>query len=153
MKDRLEKLKKKGKVVEYIQKVRIFCLGLLCAANNAFVAPPFAGYFRRCRCIRMLCPLMKISWPRSNQIPRIQSAFADNQYLAFTELTRLIHTHSISKLVVVGLATDYCVRWTAIDSRKFGITTEVVKAGIRAVYPENADAVLQELESWGCSIV
>ncbi|KAF8607547.1 Isochorismatase hydrolase [Ceratobasidium sp. AG-I] len=110
VKDRLEKLKEKGKIVEYIQK-------------GTYVEVD------------------------------AYSAFADNQYLTFTDLTRLIHIHNISKLVVVGLATDYCVRATAIDSHKFGVTTEVVKAGIRAVYPENEDAVLQELETWGCSIV
>ncbi|CAE6394871.1 unnamed protein product [Rhizoctonia solani] len=81
------------------------------------------------------------------------SAFADNQYMAFTPLVRLVYTHQIDRLVVVGLATDYCVRATAIDSRKFGIDTEVVQAGIRAVFPENAATVLQELKSWGCSIV
>jgi nicotinamidase-related amidase len=73
--------------------------------------------------------------------------------LAFTELTRLVHTHDINKLVVVGLATDYCVRATAIDSRKFGVATEVVRKGVRAVFSDNEEAVLAELETWGCSIV
>ncbi|KAG8745799.1 hypothetical protein FRC10_007061 [Ceratobasidium sp. 414] len=81
-----------------------------------------------------------------------KSAFADNQYLAFTELARLVHTHGINKLVVVGLATDYCVRATAIDSRKFGIATEVVRKGVRAVFPDNEEAVLNELQTWGCTI-
>ncbi|EUC66534.1 pyrazinamidase/nicotinamidase [Rhizoctonia solani AG-3 Rhs1AP] len=107
---RLEKLRKSGRVVEYIKK----------GAN-----------------------LQVDSY----------SAFADNQYMAFTPLVRLVYTHQIDKLVVVGLATDYCVRATAIDSRKFGVETEVVQAGIRAVFPDNTVTVLQELESWGCSIV
>ncbi|KAG8787969.1 hypothetical protein FRC12_015031, partial [Ceratobasidium sp. 428] len=87
VKSRLEKLKKAGKVVEYIQK------GTGVEVDS-------------------------------------YSAFADNQYLAFTELIRLVHIHNIDKLVVVGLATDYCVRSTAIDSRKFGIATEVVRKGV-----------------------
>jgi nicotinamidase-related amidase len=45
--------------------------------------------------------------------------------MSFTDLARLVHTNRIDKLVVVGLATDYCVRATAIDSRKFGLKTEV----------------------------
>ncbi|CAE6439842.1 unnamed protein product [Rhizoctonia solani] len=89
----------------------------------------------------------------ANQLVDSYSAFADNQYMAFTPLVRLVYTHQIDKLVVVGLATDYCVRATAIDARKFGFATEVVQAGIRAVFPDNAAAVLQELESWGCSVV
>ncbi|KAG9127128.1 NAD(+) salvage pathway protein [Ceratobasidium sp. 392] len=110
VKNRLEKLKKAGKVVEYIQK------------GTSVEVDAY-------------------------------SAFADNQYLAFTELTRLVHTHDITKLVVVGLATDYCVRATAIDSRKFGIATEVVRKGVRAVFPNNEEAVLKELQAWGCAIV
>ncbi|QRV72667.1 isochorismatase domain-containing protein 2 [Ceratobasidium sp. AG-Ba] len=81
------------------------------------------------------------------------SAFADNQYLGFTQLARLVHTHGITRLVVVGLATDYCVRATAIDSRKFGIATEVVRKGMRAVFPGNEEAVIKELEAWGCTVV
>ncbi|KAG9097884.1 hypothetical protein FRC06_007066 [Ceratobasidium sp. 370] len=109
VKTRLDKLKKAGKVVEYIQK-----------GTNVEVDS--------------------------------YSAFADNQYLAFTQLARLVHTHGINKLVVVGLATDYCVRATAIDSRKFGIATEVVRKGVRAVFPDNEEAVLNELQAWGCTI-
>ncbi|ELU45638.1 Isochorismatase domain-containing protein [Rhizoctonia solani AG-1 IA] len=45
--------------------------------------------------------------------------------MSFTPLVRLVYTHQIDRLVIVGLATDYCVRATAIDSRKFGIGTEV----------------------------
>ncbi|QRW16253.1 isochorismatase domain-containing protein 2 [Rhizoctonia solani] len=81
------------------------------------------------------------------------SAFADNQYMSFTPLVRLVYTHQIDRLVIVGLATDYCVRATAIDSRKFGIGTEVVQSGIRGVFPENESIVLEELKTWGCSIV
>ncbi|GAB1519846.1 hypothetical protein RhiTH_002917 [Rhizoctonia solani] len=99
------------------------------------------------------------------------SAFADNQYMSFTPLVRLVYTHQIDRLVIVGLATDYCVRATAIDSRKFGIGTEVgthlgtpisalimfslkvVQSGIRGVFPENESTVLEELKTRGCSIV
>jgi nicotinamidase-related amidase len=38
------------------------------------------------------------------------SAFAMNNYVQFTELPRILFSKGITKLTVVGLATDYCVR-------------------------------------------
>lgn len=61
--------------------------------------------------------------------------------------------HKIAELVVVGLATDFCVRATAIDARKFGFGVQLVSDGVRAVYQENAEKVFAELERWGCKVV
>lgn len=52
-----------------------------------------------------------------------------------------------------GLATDYCVRYTAIDACKFGFKTKVVTDAVRAVDTANTGNVLSELEAWGCSLV
>ncbi|KIM25599.1 hypothetical protein M408DRAFT_26145 [Serendipita vermifera MAFF 305830] len=78
------------------------------------------------------------------------SAFADNQYTLFTPLAKLLHSSGISHVVICGLATDYCVRATAIDARKFGFTTKVLTDAIRAVDPAKSDEVLSELVNWGC---
>ena len=66
---------------------------------------------------------------------------------------KILHEHQITHTVVCGLATDYCVRYTAIDACKFGFKTKVVTDAIRAVDSENAGNVLSELEVWGCSLV
>ncbi|EJD53592.1 nicotinamidase [Auricularia subglabra TFB-10046 SS5] len=82
------------------------------------------------------------------------SAFADNQYMAFTGLARVLHERGIRKVDIVGLATDYCVRATAIDAAKFGFETSVVSAGTMAVGGAGRKAeVLAELGRWGCRIV
>jgi len=81
------------------------------------------------------------------------SAFADNQYTFFTPLARLLHSNDISAVVVCGLATDYCVRATAIDSCKFAFQTFVVRDAIRPVDPAANDKVLAELQKWGCAII
>lgn len=54
------------------------------------------------------------------------SAFADNAYLKFTDLPKVLFSNGIERVVAVGLATDYCVRATVIDARKFGLETVVV---------------------------
>jgi nicotinamidase/pyrazinamidase len=50
-----------------------------------------------------------------------------------TELDRLLREAGAKRLVVVGLATDYCVQATALDARLRGYPTTVLAAGIRAV--------------------
>ncbi|KDQ56964.1 hypothetical protein JAAARDRAFT_178399 [Jaapia argillacea MUCL 33604] len=81
------------------------------------------------------------------------SAFASNHYVRFTELPKILFSRDIRKLTVVGLATDYCVRATAIDARKFNFEVDVVRAGVRAVDSDKENDVLGELEKWGCNII
>ncbi|KAG8825325.1 NAD(+) salvage pathway protein [Serendipita sp. 401] len=81
------------------------------------------------------------------------SAFADNQYTFFTPLARILHAAGVTKVVVCGLATDYCVRATAIDARKFGFETKLLTDAVRAVDPTKETDILSELEVWGCQLV
>ena len=50
-----------------------------------------------------------------------------------TELHQLLTAAGISKLVIAGLATDYCVLATALDARTRDYPTTLLAAGIRAV--------------------
>ena len=50
-----------------------------------------------------------------------------------TELDDLLTDAGVSHVVIVGLATDYCVLATGLDARARGYTTTVLAAGIRAV--------------------
>ncbi|KZO93723.1 nicotinamidase [Calocera viscosa TUFC12733] len=81
------------------------------------------------------------------------SAFADNQYAFFTPLIKSLHSAGIHTVVVVGLATDYCVKFTAIDSCKFGFRTLVVKEAVRGVDSKATQQVFGELQEWGCELV
>lgn len=50
-----------------------------------------------------------------------------------TELEGLLRDRGIERVVVCGLATDYCVNATAIDARRLGFRTEVLEDAIAAV--------------------
>jgi len=50
-----------------------------------------------------------------------------------TELEGLLRDRSIDKVVVVGLATDYCVSSTALDAARLGFRTEVLQDAIASV--------------------
>lgn len=63
--------------------------------------------------------------------------FSDVWKLHKTELEEFLLKNNISHVVAVGLAYDYCVLNSAIDSALSGFTTTVIKNCCRSVYPEN----------------
>ena len=71
-----------------------------------------------------------------------------------TKLSGLLHDHGIERVVVVGLATDYCVKETALDARREGFATEVLEAAVRAVDLEAGDGAraLDDLADAGAVI-
>lgn len=50
-----------------------------------------------------------------------------------TEMAAMLRAHDVSVVAVVGLATDYCVKSTALDAAASGYVTRVLADGIRAV--------------------
>jgi nicotinamidase/pyrazinamidase len=56
-----------------------------------------------------------------------------------TELASLLRERGVKRVVVAGLATDYCVKETAIDAARLGWDTTVLTEAIRAVNLEEGD--------------
>jgi nicotinamidase/pyrazinamidase len=56
-----------------------------------------------------------------------------------TSLDELLRERNIERLVICGLATDYCVVETAVDARMLGYPVEVIAAAIRAVNLDPGD--------------
>jgi nicotinamidase/pyrazinamidase len=67
--------------------------------------------------------------------PRIDSysGFFDNGHRKATGLGDYLKSLGVTELVVLGLATDYCVKWTALDARELGFGVRVVEDGCRGV--------------------
>ncbi|MDH3679673.1 MAG: bifunctional nicotinamidase/pyrazinamidase [Acidimicrobiia bacterium] len=61
------------------------------------------------------------------------SGFFDNARRKRTELEDLLHRLDVDEVELIGLATDYCVQFTALDAADLGFRTAVVAAGCRAV--------------------
>lgn len=83
------------------------------------------------------------------------SAFFDNQHLRSTGLAEYLKERSISDLYVAGLATDYCVKFSALDARKLGFNVYVIPEGCRAVNLDPADEprAYAEMRAAGVQIV
>jgi nicotinamidase/pyrazinamidase len=71
-----------------------------------------------------------------------------------TELEGLLRDRDIDKVVVVGLATDYCVSSTALDAARLGFKTEVLQDAIAAVNlnPGDGDTALGAMRAAGCAL-
>lgn len=66
-----------------------------------------------------------------------------------TGLAEQLKSLKVDRVGVTGIATEYCVRATALDSARAGFQTEVLSDAIRAVKPEETTKVLNELERSG----
>ena len=65
------------------------------------------------------------------------------------ELLERLRKDRVRRVVVVGFATDHCVRATALDALRFGFVTSVVENAVRAVDPRAGRDALAEIASRG----
>lgn len=72
-----------------------------------------------------------------------------------TELHARLKEHAVQQVRICGVATDWCVKSTAIDALSLGYTVEVIRAGIAAVAlsPGDEDAALREITQAGGVLV
>jgi nicotinamidase/pyrazinamidase len=61
------------------------------------------------------------------------SAFFENDQKTPTGLTGYLRTRGVEKLTIVGLATDYCVAYSAIDGARSGFEVTVLETMCRAI--------------------
>ena len=72
-----------------------------------------------------------------------------------TELAALLRERGTTRVVVVGLATDYCVKETALDALRAGLSTTVLEEAVRAVdlAPGDGRRALDELQRAGAEVL
>ena len=77
-------------------------------------------------------------------------------YSAFdaTSLAETLRARGVDAVTVVGLATDYCVKNTALDALREGFAVRVDRAGIRGVdvQPGDSERALEELAAAGATV-
>ena len=83
------------------------------------------------------------------------SGFWDNGRRRTTGLAGLLRGMGVARVWVMGLATDYCVRFTALDAVSEGFETLVVADGCRGVELQDGDtaAALGEMADAGIRVV
>jgi nicotinamidase/pyrazinamidase len=83
------------------------------------------------------------------------SGFFDNAHRRTTGLADYLKKRGVSRIYVLGLATDYCVKFTALDARQLGFETYLVEDACRGVdlRPGDVTAAIHEMRDAGVYIV
>jgi nicotinamidase/pyrazinamidase len=61
------------------------------------------------------------------------SAFFENDRRTATGLAGYLRDRGVTRVALAGLATDFCVRWSAIDAARLGFAATVVEDACRAI--------------------
>ncbi|MGW6458492.1 isochorismatase family protein [Streptomyces sp. NPDC055078] len=67
-------------------------------------------------------------------------------------LAQWLRAHDVTEVDVVGVATDHCVRATALDAAREGFTTQVLLDLTAGVSKERTERVLEELRAAGVEL-
>ena len=93
---------------------------------------------------------------RKGENPSVDSysAFRDNDKAALTGLAGYLKSHNVTELDLMGLATDYCVRFSALDAVDMlpGVKVRLVADGCRGIDPKGVEEALNAMAAAGVEI-
>lgn len=82
------------------------------------------------------------------------SAFFDNGQRQETALNGWLQHHDVRELIVLGLATDYCVKFTVLDALRLGYRVNVITDGCRGVNiaPDDSARAFMDMAAAGAML-
>lgn len=83
------------------------------------------------------------------------SAFFDNDKISQTRLHAWLQEQQITQLFIMGIATDYCVKFTVLDALKLGYNVDVLIDGCRGVNlsAKDSELALAEMSQQGATLL
>ena len=83
------------------------------------------------------------------------SGFFDNDHRTETGLGEYLKNENVDEVYVCGLATDYCVKYSALDARALGFETFLIEDASRGVNLQSEDSqkAIEELKAAGIRVV
>jgi nicotinamidase/pyrazinamidase len=83
------------------------------------------------------------------------SGFFDNDHRKSTGLGEYLRDQEVDQVAIVGLATEYCVKFTALDARRLGFETRLIREGVRGVElnPGDCEKAFTAMRDAGVRIV
>lgn len=83
------------------------------------------------------------------------SGFYDNGHRQSTGLAEFLKARGVTGVAIMGLATDYCVRFTALDAVELGFKTYLIEEGCRGVEltPGDIGRAVEEMRLAGVEVV
>ncbi|MFK0163377.1 bifunctional nicotinamidase/pyrazinamidase [Rhizobium sp. NPDC090279] len=82
------------------------------------------------------------------------SAFRDNDQAALTGLAAYLRSKGVTALDLCGLATDYCVKFSALDAVEMlpGVTVRFIEDASRGIDPAGVKAAIDDMRARGVTI-
>jgi nicotinamidase/pyrazinamidase len=83
------------------------------------------------------------------------SGFFDNGRLNKTQLDGFLNERGITELIIMGLSTDYCVKFTVLDALELGYKVKVIADGCRGVNikPDDSKEAFKQMHDVGAEII
>ncbi|KAA9387473.1 bifunctional nicotinamidase/pyrazinamidase [Neorhizobium galegae] len=83
------------------------------------------------------------------------SAFRDNDQAAITGLAGYLRAQQVTELDLCGLATDYCVKFSALDAVEMlpDVKVRFIEDASRGIDPEGVKSAIAEMRAKGIGIV
>jgi nicotinamidase/pyrazinamidase len=83
------------------------------------------------------------------------SAFYDNKHLRSTGLGEYLQSKQIQDVYIMGLATEYCVKYSALDARQLGFNAYVIIDACRGIElkPGDIQQSIDEMQAAGVKII
>jgi nicotinamidase/pyrazinamidase len=83
------------------------------------------------------------------------STFFDNAHRRHTGLADYLKKRSIKNIYLMGLALDYCVKYSTLDARQLGLNAHVIVDGCRGIELEHGDIdrTLDEMKRAGAVLL
>jgi nicotinamidase/pyrazinamidase len=83
------------------------------------------------------------------------SAFRDNDQDAITGLSNFFQDQAVDEIDICGLATDYCVKFSALDALEMlpGVKVRFIEDASRGITPEGVTAAIEEMRANGIGII
>ena len=95
----------------------------------------------------------KIIYKGTNSQIDSYSGFHDNGKIRSTGLSDYLKEKNVTTIDCVGLATEYCVKFTVLDSIEEGFKTRVILKGIKGINLKESNKALKEMESKGIDLL
>ena len=82
------------------------------------------------------------------------SAFFENDQATVTGLHGYLQARGVKELYITGLATDFCVKWTALDGRKLGYDVNLITDAVKGIDIEGSvEKAMDEMKEVGVKMM
>ncbi|MCL4495925.1 MAG: nicotinamidase [Firmicutes bacterium] len=84
-----------------------------------------------------------------------EGCLATNGTITGITLESWLHSQNVHQVYITGLATDYCVKATAIDATRAGFDTIVITNGVKGVNvsPHDSERALNDMKQAGACLL